>query len=89
MNIIKGDKAGLHTEYFCFDCGQLRLSLTEDKSKCKNCGSTNIITGEVGELDKQKLKKEYNEASQIKRDARKSQRIRAAAVQGYRQCILE
>ncbi len=45
------------TEYWCHDCKQLRLSLIEDKSKCGNCGSTNIITGQVGSLDKEVFNK--------------------------------
>lgn len=52
---IKGE-AGPASECFCYDCGQLRLSLIADKSKCYGCGSTNIKTGKVGELDKQFLK---------------------------------
>ncbi len=46
------------TEYFCKNCQQLRLSLNADKAKCHNCGSHNIVTGNIGELDKQSLKKE-------------------------------
>ena len=47
------------TEYFCCTCLQLRLSLNKDKSKCFNCGSTKIVTGNVGELDKQALIQKY------------------------------
>lgn len=43
------------TEYFCFDCKQLRVSFREDKTKCYNCGSENIVTGKAGELDKEAL----------------------------------
>ena len=43
------------SEYFCKDCLQLRLSLKDDKSKCGNCGSTNIIAGECGTLNKEAL----------------------------------
>lgn len=50
-------------EYLCLHCGQLRLSLTGEKStiKCKNCGSTNIIIGEVNSLNKDILKEQSNE----------------------------
>ena len=47
--------AGEATEYVCKDCEQLRLSLVEDKSKCFNCGSTNIVVGKLGQLDKAKV----------------------------------
>jgi len=59
MDINREGKSGKATEYFCFDCGQLRLSLISEKTKCKSCGSLNIITGECGELDKQKLKDDF------------------------------
>ncbi len=49
------------TEYFCFTCGQLRLSLNDDKTRCGNCGSVDLETGSVGELDKETLKREYEE----------------------------
>lgn len=51
---------GKPTEYFCNDCKQLRLSLIKDKSKCGNCGSTNIVTGAVGSLDKTVLVRSNN-----------------------------
>lgn len=44
-------------EYFCKECGQLRLSLRSEK-RCGNCGSFNIVIGKVGELDKSTLKGE-------------------------------
>ena len=66
MDIARGGKAGLGTEYFCYSCGHLRLSLIDDKSKCQNCGSTDIVTGEVGELDKQKLKNDFNKTTPSK-----------------------
>lgn len=47
------------TEYFCCDCLQLRLSLDEDKSHCGFCASEHIITGFMGELDKQALLNQY------------------------------
>ena len=43
-------------EYFCKDCGQIRLCFDPDQVGCKFCGSIRIITGEVNELDKDKLK---------------------------------
>lgn len=43
------------SEYFCKECCQLRLSLNSDKSHCGNCGSTDIITGECGTLNKEAL----------------------------------
>lgn len=59
------------TEYFCNDCGQLRLSLVKDKSKCLNCGSTNIITGKPGELDKETLKMKFKGKEQSDDDIKK------------------
>lgn len=46
---------GNPTEYFCKRCKQLRLSCITDKSKCGNCGSTDIVHGEVGTLSKEQL----------------------------------
>lgn len=45
------------TEYFCISCEQLRLNLAE-RTTCGNCGSSDIIHGKIGELDKESLKKE-------------------------------
>lgn len=50
-------------EYFCFNCGHLRLYLTasevDDRPiKCRNCGSHNIKVGEINTLNKEELKKE-------------------------------
>lgn len=39
-------------EYLCHNCGQLRLSFVVT-DKCNNCGSNNIIKGEVGTLKKE------------------------------------
>jgi len=47
------------TEYFCTNCLQLRLSMIADKSHCRNCNSTEIITGKVGTLNKAELKAKY------------------------------
>jgi hypothetical protein len=44
-------------EYFCRDCRQLRLSFI-DLDTCGNCGSSDIVKGPVGTLDKAKLKVE-------------------------------
>lgn len=68
MDIVKEGVVGEATEYFCFNCGQLRLSLIKEKTLCKGCGSTNIIIGKCGELDKQKLKKEFCELRKPTRD---------------------
>lgn len=54
-------------EYFCYDCGQLRLLFINNKTGCGNCGSDNIISGKPGELDKAKLKKEYHESRNRKK----------------------
>lgn len=45
-------------EYFCRDCGQLRLSYLDKTEVCGNCGSSNIVKGEPGKLNKEVLKKE-------------------------------
>ncbi len=45
-------------EYFCYDCGQLRLSVAKTPNCCGYCSSTNIVVGEPYELDKATLK--YN-----------------------------
>lgn len=41
-------------EYFCWHCGQLRLSFKELWT-CGNCGSLDILKGAVGTLNKAKL----------------------------------
>ncbi len=53
-------------EYFCRSCRQLRLNAIDAPAKkCKNCNSTDIIIGNVGELDKQQLLKDsLNEAEE-------------------------
>lgn len=48
-------------EYFCKDCGQLRLSFLKQTIKCAHCGSKKIIKGKPGELNKEKLKQQYKE----------------------------
>lgn len=53
--VIEGSKTSAATEYFCKDCKQLRLNLTDKKSQCGKCGSKNIVVGAVGSLDKTKL----------------------------------
>jgi len=49
-------------EYFCNSCGQIRLSLKSENEtiECGNCISKDILKGEVGKLNKDKLKKSYN-----------------------------
>lgn len=42
-------------EYFCRSCGQLRLCLVQGKADCGNCGSSDLVFGKPGELDKQAL----------------------------------
>ena len=39
-------------EYWCQDCKQLRLSFVES-IKCGNCGSTRIVKGDIGKLEKE------------------------------------
>ena len=43
-------------EYFCNNCKQLRISFLPKTTQCKNCKSSDIIKGEPGKLDKEKLK---------------------------------
>jgi hypothetical protein len=45
-------------EYFCNACGQLRLSLSRPTA-CGNCGSFDIIIGEINALDGNKLKADW------------------------------
>lgn len=47
-------------EYFCYSCGQLRLSICGIFCKCSNCGGTKLLIGEPGELDKAMLKYDFN-----------------------------
>ena len=44
-------------EYFCQDCGQLRLCLDPKLNTCGNCGVLKIIKGNYSSLDKDSLKK--------------------------------
>jgi len=48
-------------EYFCYDCGQLRLSIDSFDGFCKHCGSANTVSGPVDSLDKEALKKEWKD----------------------------
>lgn len=48
-------------EYFCYDCGQLRLDLRKKTLYCGYCGSPDIKVGKPGALDKDALKKEFEE----------------------------
>ena len=43
-------------EYWCKRCLQLRLSFIES-DKCGNCGSVDIIKGEIGTLDEAVLRR--------------------------------
>lgn len=53
---IRPAKPALHTfEYFCWGCGQLRLSFA-DVISCGHCGSEQITPGPVGSLDRESLK---------------------------------
>lgn len=52
---VPNSKVGKPTEYVCLVCKQLRLSLTDDKQHCGKCGSRDIITGNVGSLDKAEI----------------------------------
>ncbi len=45
---VKGDVCKPY-EYRCKDCKQLRLSFVVS-NKCSNCGSTNIVKGNIGTL---------------------------------------
>lgn len=52
------------TEYFCHGCKQLILNgIDEDLTKCRECGSSSIIEGAIGELDKKALKEEFANAT--------------------------
>jgi hypothetical protein len=46
-------------EYFCKDCGQLRLCLNPKLKGCGNCGSLRIIRGSLESLPKDKLKDNF------------------------------
>ena len=54
----KGKRVKIEYEYFCFGCGELRLSFV-DENTCGNCGSFKIRKAAIGTLDKEKLKKEF------------------------------
>lgn len=51
-------------EYFCNDCGQLRLAMSRPTT-CGACESADLVIGEVNALDGNALKKAWRE----KRDA--------------------
>lgn len=57
LYIVSPGQLDSATEYFCFSCGQLRLSFIADKSKCKNCGSKDVKHSKPGTLDKEVLKR--------------------------------
>lgn len=52
-------------EYFCKDCGQLRLSFLNETTQCGNCKSNDIIKGDIGELNKVVLTKEITHATKL------------------------
>ena len=59
--MIINNKHKNNCEYFCLNCGQLRLSINDrDPDQCKNCGSIKLIIGEVGCLDKDGLKAKFD-----------------------------
>ena len=53
-----GKRVKIEYEYFCFNCGELRLSFVDDND-CGNCGSKQIRKAAIGTLDKEKLKNEF------------------------------
>lgn len=55
VDVVIGDA---NCEYFCRCCRQLRLSFLDKTEVCGNCGSSNIVKGEPGKLDKEALLKE-------------------------------
>jgi len=59
-------KRGNPYEYFCWGCGDLRLSLCDDPHKtCANCGSFDIVVGRPMQLDKKALKKAFTNEVRI------------------------
>lgn len=48
-------------EYFCKGCRQLRLCMKHPFEGCGNCGSEDVVKGEVGTLDKEALIVEHFE----------------------------
>lgn len=48
-------------EYFCKDCGQLRLCLDSNSTGCGNCRSTRLIIVELCGLDRIKLKRKFSQ----------------------------
>ena len=54
IKLIKGNKTKPY-EYLCNNCGQLRLAFVV-VDECQNCFSPNIIKGQIGTLEKKKLK---------------------------------
>ena len=47
-------------EYFCNSCGQMRLSFVM-LSSCGNCYSANIVKGQPHELDREALRKAFED----------------------------
>ena len=48
-------------EYFCWNCGQLRLAPYGRTKRCGSCNSHKIEVGKPGELNKRELKKQWLE----------------------------
>jgi rRNA maturation endonuclease Nob1 len=55
ISIIPNAKPSEPWEYFCRGCKQLRLSYCEKSAKpmCTNCGSTDLVTGAVGTVERE------------------------------------
>jgi DNA-directed RNA polymerase subunit RPC12/RpoP len=52
-------------EYFCNGCGTMNLSFVSTMTNhCRSCGSTDIICGAIGSLNKDKLKNEWRERAE-------------------------
>jgi hypothetical protein len=55
-------------EYFCNDCGQLRLAMSRP-TECGSCKSTDLVIGEVNALDSSALKTAWQAKKKAERDA--------------------
>ena len=66
------DETSQSREYFCNNCGQLRLSLTSITIRCGNCNSTDILIGMVGGLNKEELKEKHKAESEDWHDRTKT-----------------
>ena len=59
VELTTRDMYGDPLEYFCYSCGQLRLSFCVHTTQRGSCGSKDIRLGECGSLNKEALKAEY------------------------------